>query len=355
LLHAVIMAGGKGERFWPASRRRFPKQFLSLFGGETLIQAAYRRASRITDPESIYVVTGSETADIVRQQIPELPLENLLVEPESKNTAACIGFAAVVLGRRDPDGIMVVLPSDQRVGDLDEFERVVCLGAEVAWKMRSLVALGIRPSRPETGYGYLELGRPTPGFTGVYRVKRFTEKPDLATAESFLATNRYLWNSGIYLWTIPVIREMFARYLPEHDRGLQKICCAIGSCRFNETVRTVYAEMESISIDYGLLERADSVLVLPAEMDWDDMGNWRAMRRIWTADAQGNVVDGDYLAIDSRDNIVYCPQKRLVTLGVSGMIVAESDDCLFILPVEREHEIKQVLDGLRREGWEDCL
>ncbi|HEX2955010.1 MAG TPA: sugar phosphate nucleotidyltransferase [Bacillota bacterium] len=355
IVHVVIMAGGKGERFWPVSRKRVPKQLLRLFGEETLLEAAYRRALSLAAPEAVYVVTGMECSDGILAQLPGMPRENLLIEPEGKNTAACIALAAVVIEHRDPDGVMVVLPSDQQIGDAQEFGRLIDLAVKVAVEQETLVTLGIHPTRPETAFGYMEMGVPESGYPGVYRVGKFHEKPELATAEQYVASGGFLWNSGIFVWKSRLILSMIATYLPNLDREMQMLKPAIGTRDFDRRLKSVYAKLESISVDYGILERADSVHVIPASMEWDDIGSWSAMRRVWPGNDRDNVGQGEYLGLESRENIVYSPRKRVVTLGVRGMVIAETEDCLVVFPADRDQEIKSIMEQLRQRGWEELL
>ena len=355
MLHAVIMAGGSGTRFWPASRKGYPKQFLSLFGGRSLIQQTWDRCLGFTDSARCWVVTGALHADLVREQLPDLPAENLLVEPCPRNTAAAIGLAAVRLRSRDPDAVMAVLPSDHLIAPNEEFAASVATTAQVVESSpESLLLFGIRPTFPATGYGYIEVGDPLPGTSTVRRVARFREKPDRATAESFLESGRFLWNGGIFVWRGVRILETLARHEPNLAEGLEQI--AAGS-DWDAAVKTGFPSLKSISIDYAVLEReAASCAVVEAGFQWDDVGSWEAVARRQTAGAEGNVVEGLHRGIDSRGTIVQTTADHLVaTIGVEDLLIVHTPDATLVARRNDEEGLRRLIETLKSSGLEHLL
>lgn len=363
-LVAVIMAGGRGERFWPLSRRARPKQLLNLDGPRSLIQQAVERVLPLVGPERVLVVTGREYVASVREQLPELPEANILVEPAGRNTAACIGLAAVHLQRTPgpwgPDPIMMVLPADHVVRDAEAFRRVMRAAARAA-EEHPLVTIGLWPTRPEPGYGYIELGEPAGQALGyeVYRVRRFVEKPDVALARRYVVGGRHLWNSGMFVWRTGAIREALARYMPQLHQGLERIARAWGAPDAEAVARAVYEGLESVSIDYGVLERAEEMVVIPADFGWDDAGSWPAFERLFAPDEDGNVVRGArHVGIDTSQCIVVVngTQPKLVaTLGVRDLVIVETEDVTLVCAKERAQDIRALLARLRSLGHQEYL
>lgn len=363
-LVAVIMAGGRGERFWPLSRRARPKQLLNLDGTKSLIQQAVERVLPLVDPGRVLVVTGREYAASIRGQLPELPERNILVEPAGRNTAACIGLAAVHLqqtpGPWGSDPIMMVLPADHVVRDGEAFRRVMRAAARAA-EEHPLVTIGVWPTRPETGYGYIELDAPAGQALGydVYRVRRFVEKPDVALARRYVAGGRHLWNSGMFVWRTSAIRDALARHMPALHQGLERIAAAWHTPQAAEVAQAVFAELESISIDYGVLEKAEHIVVIPADFGWDDAGSWPAFERLFSPDEDGNVVRGArHVGIDTSQCIVVVngEQPKLVaTLGVRDLVIVETEDVTLICAKERAQDIRALLARLRTLDYQQYL
>lgn len=351
----VIMAGGRGERFWPKSRGHRPKQFLQLFGEGTLLQQAYRRALRLAPPERVYVVTRADYRRLVAEQLPGLAPERLIEEPEGRDTAPCVGLAAVVLERRHPGGVMVVLPSDHAILDEEKFAAVLSTAARVAADRPVLVTVGIQPTRPETGYGYIQCGEVLDPETGLRAVRRFTEKPDADTALRFLMSGEHLWNSGMFAWRIPVIRDAIARHLPELHAGLEAIAAAVGTPAEREVLAAEFPRLPRVSIDYGVMEKAENVVVLRGDFGWDDLGTWAAMPRVGQADDQGNVVGGRAVLIDSRDCVVDGGRRLVVGFGIERLVIVDTDDVVFVSAADRAEELKRVVAELRRRGLDAYL
>ena len=354
----VVMAGGAGERFWPYSRKEKPKQFLPVAGEGTLLQQAVRRARLLAPWPDIYVVTGRQYRDLVRQQVPDLPPENLLAEPVGRDTAPCIALAAAVIGARDPEAVMVVLPSDHMILNEARFAEAVREAVAAARETGGLVTIGIRPTRPETGYGYIHVGPLSRVEKGrPLRVRKFTEKPDLETAMAFLASGEYLWNSGMFVWKVRAILEAVECHLPELARGLRPVAGAVGTADFDAALAEHFPRLPKISIDYGVMEKADNVWAVPGDFGWDDLGTWTALERVAGKDADGNLVQGQAVLVDTRETIIRSDSdnKLVVTFGLKDTLVVDTPDVLLVADKKRAQDLKTVLNELRRQGLERFL
>ncbi|SHJ68589.1 mannose-1-phosphate guanylyltransferase [Desulfofundulus thermosubterraneus] len=353
----VIMAGGSGERFWPYSRKEKPKQFLPVAGEGTLLQQAVRRARLLVPWSNIYIVTGCQYLGLVREQVPDLPPENLLVEPVGRDTAPCIALAASLLKARDPGTVMVVLPSDHMILDEKRFAEAIRDAVAVAKETKGLVTIGIRPTRPETGYGYIHVGPISRVEMGrALRVRKFTEKPDLETAMAFLASGEYLWNSGMFVWEVRAIQDALERYLPELACGMRPIAEAVGTASFDAVLAGHFPRLPRISIDYGVMEKADNVWAVPGDFGWDDLGTWTALERVAGKDADGNLVQGQAVLVDTRETIIRSDSGKLVvTFGLKDTLVVETPDVLLVADKKRAQDLKAVLNELRRQGLDRFL
>lgn len=351
MLNILIMAGGRGERFWPKSRVQTPKQFLSLTGGGTMIQETVRRVEALTEPDHIFVATNGRYAPAIREQLPQLPADNIILEPEGRNTAPCIGLAALTIGRRDPEGVMAVLAADHVIAAPERFRELLAAAAATAADTGGVVTLGIQPDRPETGYGYIKMGQAVPTSPLVYRVERFIEKPDGQTAADFLADGRYLWNSGMFIWRLSTIRQLIAALMPELHQGLEVIDAAWSDPDFETVLAREFSRFEKISIDYGVMERAPEVYVIPAAIGWDDVGSWTSLERLGAADPQGNVLAGPNVTLVDSENCIFDTGGRLVAaIGLKDLIYVETEDAVLICPKHRAQDVKLILDKLRRTG-----
>jgi mannose-1-phosphate guanylyltransferase len=357
LLHILIMAGGKGERFWPKSRRAKPKQFLEIAGDGTMLQQTARRVCGLVDFDRIHVVAGAEYAPLVQEQLPELSAANFIIEPEGKNTAPCIGLAARFIEKSDPQAVIAVLAADHLIHDEAGFCGLLAQAAKLAEVSDGVVTLGIRPDRSETGYGYIQVGEVLPEFPGAFRVARFTEKPDAATAVSFVTSGEYLWNSGIFIWQAATIRRLIAEFLPELHHGLERIMITMGTPDYEAVLRREFAQLPSISVDYGILERAPEVYVIPAAIGWDDVGGWNALERAGAKDEAGNVLrGGEFALLETQGCIFDTTGKKLVAaLGVRDLIFVETDDAILICPKDKAQEMKALIEKLKAEGKEKYL
>lgn len=343
-LKAVVMAGGRGERFWPASTPDRPKQFIDLTGEGTLIQQTVLRLAQIVPFRDIYVVTSEVHLAMARTQLPQVPDRNFIVEPVGRDTAACIGLAAVWLEKIDPDAIMLVVPSDHFIPDTDRFCDLATVAVNYARQSEGLVTLGIHPDRPEVGYGYIQIGEVCPDAPGklVYRAERFVEKPDRDRAEEYLADGRYLWNAGMFTWSVRAIREEIARHLPELHVELEVLATVQTLEEFKTQLPIVFNRIPKISIDYGVMERSDRVFVVPSDFRWDDLGNWAAMARLRPADEHGNVLRGLVLTEDCHNVLVESKGRLVATLGVSDLIVVETDDAVLVCAQDRAQDIRRL-------------
>lgn len=354
---AVIMAGGTGERFWPKSRRSMPKQFLALGDDEeTMIQKTVNRISRLVAGEDIFIVTNRDYKAIVRSQIPQLPEENILCEPCSRNTAPCIAYAAAVISKKYNDAVMIVLPSDHLIRYdemyLDTMEQA-CLTAR---EKQALVTVGIVPTYPETGYGYIKFS-PNDGERGsfVYSVDRFVEKPSSETAKEYLVSGKYLWNSGMFIWTVSAITEKFRSIMPRLYDFYVEIRDSLDKENAGEILDRCYRETESISIDFGILEHSDNIFTIPGNFGWDDVGSWLAMERINITNEYGNIEKGDVITIDTSKSIIVGGKKLIAAVGVEDVIIVDAEDSILICAKDSTAKIKTVLDRLRRENREGLL
>ena len=349
----VIMAGGSGERFWPLSRKDRPKQFLKILGETSMIQDTFKRALLLTSVDNIFVFTGRAHYDILRSQVPDLPRGNIFCEPVGRDTAPCIAMAALCLESIDPSTVMVVLPSDHLIIGDDEFVETTNLGIRAAVATGGLVTIGVKPTRPEPGFGYILAGDgQVPGLPGVASVERFIEKPDLEAAQGYFASGRYLWNSGMFVWTVDAIKNAITMHLPELAEGIRPIEAAVGREDFAEVVWSSYGRLPKASIDYAVMEKASNVWVVPARFQWDDLGSWSALDRVLPGDAHGNHLIGQVLSVDTKGSIVKSssPYRLVATFGLEDAIVVDTDDVVFVASKKRACDLKKVLAQLRKSG-----
>lgn len=354
--YALIMAGGGGTRLWPLSRRARPKQALTLVGERSMFEHAVDRIVSLFQPQDIFVVTGKEHLESLLFQAPELPRANFLLEPVGQGTAPAIGLAAVHLRRRDSRAVMVVLTADHFIRDVEQFRRVLTAAAQVAEKGH-LVTLGITPSSPSTGFGYIQQGEQlyeVDGFA-VFRALRFTEKPSPETAFQMVESGRYTWNSGMFIWRVDRIMDEFARQMPDLYDVLIQIEAVLDTPAYEPTLWRLWPELTPQSIDYGVMEGARDVVVIPVDIGWSDVGNWSSMREILPADAAGNVVVGEHVGLETRNTIVFGGRRLIATIGLEDLIVVDTDDALLICPVDREQDVREIVRRLREMGRKEVL
>ncbi len=362
VLHAVIMAGGSGTRFWPRSRRARPKQLIQIAGPRSLLAATFERLKGAVPAKNIWVVTTRDLAAAIRKEVPGLAKENILAEPAGRDTAAAIGFAAVAVSARDPGAVLAVMPSDHTIHPAATFRRALASAARTVEAEDALLAFAVRPSYAATGYGYIEKGdafEDSPADLTVFRARLFTEKPDLATAKSYLKHGRFFWNAGIFVWRARTILDEIARHLPAHGALLAEIRKAWGTARAGAALAKAYPRFRKISIDYGVMEpaaRAGRVLMAPTSFRWDDVGSWVSLANHLPADAAGNVSEGLVVSIDSAGNIVSSEGKHLVaTLGVRDLVVVHTPDATLVATREKAQEIKNVVAALEQKKLDRYL
>ncbi len=343
-LYVVVMAGGSGERFWPLSTPAHPKQFPPLFEGRSSFQRTVERAEALVGRGRVLVATRRDLLPLVREQLPEFPEVNCIGEPVGRDTAACIGLAAAVVEQRTPGAHVLVAPSDHHIAPFHAFEETIRRGLALLDRIpEALVTLGIPPTGPETGYGYILAGETVPEYPAVRRCQRFTEKPDRTTAERFLADGRYYWNSGIFLWKAATILEAIGRHLPEHGAALAAIRAALGSTAEREVLDEVFPRIPKVSIDVGVLERAETVYMVPATFSWDDVGAWNALGRILPKDEAGNAVVGRHVGRDSHGCVVYGTTRPIATVGLRDLVVVETPEGVLVCPLDRAQEVKEIV------------
>ncbi len=352
--YSVVMAGGGGTRLWPASRPDRPKQLMSVTGDRSLLADTVVRAGKLTGLDHVLVVTRAEQVEASRADVPELSSDLFLAEPQGRNTAACIGLAAVVLRHKDPDAVMAVLPADHFISDEEGFVATAARALERA-QGGQVVTVGIRPSRPETGYGYIEMGELADERLGVYEALRFVEKPDFDTAEKYLESGRFLWNAGMFFMKADWILAAMQKHMPRLAEALSKVESALaqGPDAFEKVLAQVYPGLEPISIDYGIMEKVPSMEVIPGRFGWNDVGSWSALELIHEPDDQGNVTVNDTLVLDSEGSIVYSDDGRTVAvLGVSDLVVVSSRDGVLVVPKSRAQEVRRIVAELaeRKKG-----
>jgi mannose-1-phosphate guanylyltransferase/mannose-6-phosphate isomerase len=358
LLYAIILAGGSGTRFWPLSRELLPKQLLHIVGDRSMLAHTLDRAAALVSEDRIRIVTTRQQAAEIRRELQNLGREKVGViqEPAGRNTAAAIGLAAVHVLAQDPEGVLAVFPADHHIREPERFTEILRAGQRLAghgW----LVTLGIRPTKPETGYGYIQRGRPAlteprPGIgEEAYVVARFAEKPDRNTAEAYLKSGEFTWNAGIFVWSVKRFLQEMQSHMPDHHAGLGRIAALLPDAARNAgRIDEIYNLLESISVDYGILEKSDRVAVIPADMGWSDVGSWESLREILPRDSDGNVIQGDTITHDTKNSLVRSGDRLVATLGLDGIVVVETSDAVLVCPEGRSQEVKVFAERLQREN-----
>lgn len=346
--HLVIMAGGVGSRFWPMSTPQVPKQFVDVLGtGRTMLQMTMDRFKGLVPPENVWVVTSKNYAGIVHEQLPEVPVGNILLEPCRRNTAPCIAYASWRIKKLNPQANIVVSPSDHLVLDTQEFRRVIGECTRFVNENDSIVVLGIKPTRPETGFGYIQTDETAPSSRNrsIYRVDSFREKPDLQTAKSYLARGGFYWNAGIFVWNVNTIVNALRIYAREISDTFENLLPILGTDAEQAAIDEAYAGCPSISIDYAVMEKAEEIFCYPSDFGWSDMGTWGALSESSTHDANGNTLIGNVRVFDTRNCIVHAQgEKKVIVQGLDGYIVAECDGQLLVCRLSEEQRIKDFTD-----------
>ncbi len=357
MIYAVIMAGGIGSRFWPRSRKATPKQFLNVFGDATLIQNTVARLNGLVPPERCLIVTHERYVEQTQQQLPAVPPENILAEPVSRNTAPCIAYAAMKLKAMDPDATMIVLPADHLIKNVAQFHKILNTAIDKAQEKDALVTIGIAPTHPETGYGYIQFNGSTDmdEAPAAYEVKTFAEKPDLPTAESFLDSGDFLWNSGMFIWRADTILNQLSTHLPEAYEAFEPLQDALGTDQEHDVLVKSFQSCPHISIDYGVMERASNVHVVPGSFGWSDVGDWRAVYGLSDKNEHGNAVHGNVIMHDSSRCLVQSNDRLVVLVGIHDAMVVDTQDAVLICNKESAQQVKNVVDYLHAHQLEEFV
>lgn len=351
---AVIMAGGVGSRFWPRSRQTEPKQLLNLFTDQSMIQNTVERLNYLVKKENIYVVTNKLQKPKISDQLSEVPEKNILVEPFGKNTAACIGLASVIIEEKYKDAVMVILPADHLINDIEEFNRTLEKAINYAENSDALVTIGIHPTRPDTGYGYIQIEENNDS-NELHRVMRFAEKPNIETAERFLASGDFFWNSGMFIWKASMILSEISNYMLDLRDGLETIREAIGHSNFEETLTNVYGQLKSISIDYGIMEKSQQVYLIKGKFDWSDVGSWDAVYHLLEKDIDENVEKGAVYLENSERTYVHSDKKFTAVIGVQDLVVINTEDATLVCHRDYAQDVKLVVDYLKMHKKDELL
>lgn len=352
---ALIMAGGHGERFWPRSRKTLPKQFLSLTNSpKTMIQLTVERILPLVDMEDIYISTNKDYKDLILNQLPELPAENIICEPVGKNTAPCIGLGAIHVNSKYEDALMIVLPSDHLIKHDDIFIETLQNACDVAEADNNLVTIGITPNCPETGYGYINFN-PNETIKSSFAVSKFVEKPSFTIAKQYLESGEYLWNSGMFVWKVSTILKSIHNYLPETYNGLVNIKAALRTSTYDNVLLKEFIQFSADSIDYGIMEKSSNIYVVPGNFGWDDVGSWLAVERIKPIDSDDNIITGNVTSYNTQNCIIEADNKLIATVGIKDLIIVDTEDATLICSKTSSGNIKELLKLLREEKKDKYL
>lgn len=351
--YGVIMAGGGGTRFWPLSRRETPKQLLNLSGKEVMVNETIDRLSQVAAKDNIFIVTNASQVKKMQEVTDGRILkEHILSEPSARNTAACVGYAAMKIAKIHGDGIMVITPSDAYIKNNKEYANILHKAIKEATETDNLVTIGITPTFPATGYGYIHFEE---NGEAVKKVLQFVEKPNLETAKDYITTKEYVWNSGMFIWKASVILNKFKELLPDIYADLQKLAESFGTSEEEKTLNEVYPTVRSISIDYGIMEKSNDIKVVPGEFGWNDVGSWDMLGVLHESDCNGNITVGNTLSIDTQNSIIYSSGKLVATVGIDDLIVVETPDAVMVCPKDKAQDVKKIVDTLKEQKKEELL
>jgi mannose-1-phosphate guanylyltransferase len=350
-LYAVIMAGGVGSRFWPRSKKAMPKQLLKIFDNDTMIQATVKRLKPLIKYENIFIITNKIQADEVKKQLNNIPEENIIVEPFGRNTAACIGLASVIIKNIDPNAVTIVLPADHIIKEEEIFLNTLKNAAKFAYESDGLLTIGINPTRPETGYGYIQIDEKKVS-DNIYKVLTFAEKPNYATALRFLESGDFMWNSGMFIWKVEAILSEIKNLMPDLFEGLEEIEKHIGKKSFEEALTRNYGMMKKISIDYGIMEKSSRVYLTKGFFTWSDVGSWEEVYQLSEKNQDGNSINGNVYTESVIDSYIYSPDKVTAVIGVDNLIIINHDDTLLVCRRDKAQDVKKVVDYLLTHNLE---
>ena len=360
---AVILAGGRGTRFWPRSRRRTPKQLLDIISTKTMLRETADRLGPLFPPKHLWVVTNDEQAAAIRRELARVPRAQILAEPVGRNTAAAIGLAAIHLAKKHGDALMAVLPADHYIANAAHYRKIIGAAMGLASTPGNLVVLGIPPTRPETGFGYIERAERIRGRLGVpaYSVERFTEKPDLERARKYIAGKKHFWNAGMFFWPVSTFLECLREFLPQAWAALKELQSTIGTPRYSRTLHRIYPSLKSISVDYAVMEPAtrrgarQRVFVLPADIGWSDIGSWAAVYELLAREKEQNVTNSAAFTFDASGNFIWARRKFAALIGVTNLVVVDTGDALLVCPRERAQDVGKIVAWLEQHGRADLL
>ncbi|MCF6333179.1 MAG: hypothetical protein L3J11_07835 [Draconibacterium sp.] len=356
-LYTLIMAGGLGTRFWPRSKTAKPKQYLNMFGTDSLLQSTIKRFSTFTETDNIYIVSGKNQANVLEEQTTMLPKENLIYEPVGKNTLPCIGLAAMFAEKENPDGIMVVSPADHLINNDELFKDTILAAVKIADELDGIVTLGIKPTFPATGFGYVQTAENITGSGKInqFKVERFVEKPDEATATGYLKEGSFYWNSGLFVFKVSVFLNSVKKFAPALYADLRKIQEDIGNPTFEQTLDTIYRAVESISVDYGIMEHAKNIYLVEGNFDWNDLGSWESVYLTDKKDENGNAGSGESIFLDTKNSYVYSEKGLVAVVGLEDVIVVQDGNTTLVCKREKAEDIKKIVDQLKKENKNQYL
>lgn len=350
-MNIIILAGGHGTRLWPVSRKNTPKQSESFFDKKTLLQLTYDRCLSGFKKENIFISCGENQYNLLKKQIKDVNKKNFILEPEARGTAMAIGYACIKLIKKDKNAICAIANSDHFVENEKEYERILKLGGRFAKENKGIVLVGIKPNYPETGYGYIEIGKllKKSDKDNIFEVKRFKEKPDLNTAKKYVSSEKFFWNPAWFVFKAQIMLDLFEKYLPEHFKALQNIYDSLGTRNEERVIKKQFSLVSNISIDYGIMERAKNMFLLPAKIDWYDVGHWKAVKECFTKNGQLNLEEGHVMLIDAKNNLVINKNKNklLAVLGVDDLVIVDTHDALFVCPKNKSQEVRKVIESLK--------
>jgi len=355
-MYAVIMAGGSGKRFWPRSRKDRPKQLLDIVADRSMLKITYDRLKEVTSPQKIFIVAGEHLQKPILNELPDFPEKNYIVEPYGKNTAPCIGLAATVIMDKDPDAVIGVFPADHLIRDDQKFQQAITDGLKVARDHVSLVTFGIQPTRPATGYGYIQIDKKNMVIKDrVYKVKTFAEKPNLETAQRFLETGEFLWNSGMFIWKGVTLLNSIKHFIPGLYESLQNIDKNLNTPQYKSVLKKEWATIHSTSIDYGVMEKSKNVYVVKGDFKWSDVGSWDAVYELKDKDIQGNIINGNVQTLDTEGCLIHSRKCLVTTIGVKDLIVIKSGGAILIVNRHESERVKELVDQLKHNGYNDYI
>ncbi len=356
-IYTLIMAGGSGTRFWPRSKTQKPKQYLNIFGESSLLQDTIKRFATFTEKENIYIVSSATQAKVLEEQTPMLPKQNLIYEPVGRNTLPCIGLAAMYAERENPDGIMVVSPSDHLITNNQLFEDTVLAAVKIADKRDGIVTIGITPSYPATGYGYVKTKEDITGSEKIaqFKVERFVEKPDEKTASEYLKQGGFYWNSGLFVFKVSVFLEAVEKFTPELYADLRKIQTDFGNPTYEETLDTIYRAVKGISVDYGIMEHADNIFLVEGNFDWNDLGSWESVYLTDKKDENGNAGSGETLLVDTQNSYVYSDKNLVAVVGLEDVIVVQDGNTTLVCKRDKAEDVKKIVEKLKSDNKDQYL